>query len=143
MLPFNQFDIPDIPSMPGPFPDNKCCSKDALQSELNNVEKHIKGMMGGSPPEGVVVAATGMAFSCYKGICTPAASAPSAWQFGNYKADKCVNYCINFHEWVHFSDLRPWDESWSWQQVEIFHEFPAYVAEKACLLQMKEKAGKP
>jgi hypothetical protein len=100
-------------------------------------------MMNGSPPEGIVVAATGMAFSCYKGTCTPAASAPSAWQFGNYKKDKCVNYCINFHEWVHFNDLRPWGESWFWQQEEIFHEFPTYVAEKACLLQMKEMAGKP
>jgi hypothetical protein len=44
-----------------------------------------------------------------------------------------VNYCVNFHEWIHFSDTRTWGESWTDVQKEIFHELPAYVGEQpAC-----------
>ncbi len=44
-------------------------------------------------------------------------------------------YCINFHEFTHFTDTRQWDMNWSGTQVVQLREFPAYVGEGACLMQ--------
>jgi RHS repeat-associated protein len=141
---FDIFEVPNIPPMPaGHFPNTECCSKRAIQQSIDSVDGQINRMMNGQTPAGTVVAMTLVAYTCHQGECTPLASDPSLFPWGNYKEDKCANYCINFHEWIHFSDLRSWGEHWSETQKTLFHEFPAYVAEKACLLEMRGRAGKP
>jgi hypothetical protein len=50
-----------------------------------------------------------------------------------------VNYCINFHEFLHFTDTRQWDPNWTPTQLVQFAEFFPYMAERACLRQFGGK----
>jgi hypothetical protein len=49
-----------------------------------------------------------------------------------------VNYCISYHEWVHFTDGRSWNLAnggFDSDASGIFSELP-YIGEKACLQVM-------
>ncbi len=134
---FNMFETPpNIPSMPGPLPKKKCCSQQAIQKASDNVDYQIDRMMQGKTPYGKVVAATMSPINCENGLCSPYPVDPKTYDFRQeYSKDPCVNYCVNFHEFIHFTDTRQWDMNWSGNQIVQFQEFPAYVGEGACLAQ--------
>lgn len=137
---FNMFEPPNLPPMPGPLPDKKCCSHDAIQKSMDSVDYQLDRMMNGKTPYGKVVAATISPIQCSNGLCSNEPVDPKTYVFNKgYSKDPCVNYCINFHEFIHFTDTRQWDMSWTDNQIVRFQEFPAYLGEKACLFQFGGK----
>lgn len=69
-------------------------------------------------------------------VCTPDLSPRSSWRRKSYSNDKCVNYCINYHEWIHFTDDRSWNlanGAFDSYAFAISSELPSYIGEKACL----------
>jgi len=132
---FNMFEIPpNLPSMTGPLPDKKCCSQQAIQKATDSVDYQIDRLLQGKMPAGTVVAMTISPTICSNGLCSNYPVDPKEYVFDNeYSKDPCVNYCINFHEFLHFTDTRQWDMSWSHTQITQFNEFFPYLGEKACL----------
>jgi hypothetical protein len=135
------FEIPPIlPTMPGPVPDKNCCSQQAIQKATDSVDYQIDRLIQGKTPAGTVVAMTISPIQCTNGLCTNYPVDPKEYVFDKgYSKDPCVNYCINFHEFLHFTDPRQWDMSWSDTQITQFNEFFPYVGEKACLMQFGGK----
>lgn len=134
---FDQFETPpNIPSMPGPLPDKKCCSQTAIQKSMDSVDYQIDRMMRGEMPRGSIVAMTMSPILCLDGLCSNYPVDPKEYVFNKgYDKDPCVNYCINFHEFLHFTDTRQWDTTWSISQITRFNEFFPYLGERSCLMQ--------
>jgi hypothetical protein len=75
---------------------------------MRSVERQLDRMVnGGTPPVGEIVAAETRGWFCDDtNVCTPELSPRSSWRRKSYSNDKCVNYCINYHEWIHRTDSR-------------------------------------
>ncbi len=133
---------PNTPPMPGPWPNPKCCDKNAINDSLRSVDRQLDRMVnGGTPPSGEFVAAETRGWFCDNaGVCTPDLSPRSSWRRKSYSNDKCVNYCINYHEWTHFTDSRQWslgNGGFDGDAFALFSELPGYIGEKACLQVMQ------
>jgi len=136
--------LPNIPPMPGPIPDPKCCSKSAIDDDLKSVNDKLKKMADGKYPSGTfggVMTIRGT--TCTGTICSYVPEDPSLFNRQNFSKDKCVDYCANYHEWVHFVDTRSWDNTWGDVKIGIFQEWPGYIANKACLNVFRSLAGAP
>lgn len=142
--------MPALSPKPGPAPDFGCCSKSAIKEDLKSVEYQIGRMIRGlgplatkaGPPadQDSVTSTYDPATEIFTSIGSPAnfdTSIPSG-------GDPCVKYCGRYHEWVHHSDRgRRYAQRWSYLQIYIFTEWPAYVVNAACLRAAEERAKKP
>lgn len=85
------FEPPNIPSMPGPLPNKKCCSQDAIHQWMDGVEYQIDRMMNGQTPYSKAVAATISPTQCNNGMCSNEPVDPKSYVFKKgYSKDPCV-----------------------------------------------------
>lgn len=138
--------------MPGKQPNLDCCSKRSIDKFLRNVDKQIKRLEEGQSLKGRVIASQTVQWSCVKstGVCTMKPYS-DPWSFQRYDDDDCVNYCINFHEWVHHTDNRSFPKAWEdaadaahdYKQIKDFLEKPAYDATRTYLENFLKQVNNP
>jgi hypothetical protein len=129
--------MPDTPGLPSRFPkpNGGCCDKDQITKAKDSAQKQLDRMNAGGVPEGTVTASVTRSHSCDDhGNCVPIVGDPADFDPGIVeKGDPCVDYCITLHEWVHFTDNRPWSTKWTTEQITRHTEYPAYYREVECL----------
>jgi hypothetical protein len=134
------FPPPDISEPPLPTkykrPNPDCCDKTKIQEAIQNARHQIRRMDRGKAPAGKVAAMVMRGSFCDdEGNCVPETIDPSQFDPGIVTpTDPCVDYCTTLHEWLHFSDKRPYGEHWTATQRAIHNEYPPYNAEEQCLL---------
>jgi RHS repeat-associated protein len=130
---------PTVPPFPRTPPNASCCNKGAMQKSLDSTNLQIKRLMSGDPLEGYIGGITVRGITCEGDWCRQLPVDPSLFSPGVTDKDPCVKYCGEFHEWIHFTDNRPWSMKWTDYEQMRFLELPAYVGEKSCLLVLMGK----
>lgn len=141
---------PVIRPKPGRTPDFKCCSRAAIQEDLDSVEANIRRMFRNLSPSSTAgggIADTNLQNSRFYPDTDDVVLKPRPDELFDpsipKSGDPCVGYCNRVHEWVHFTDDRTYNMRWSRTQQDIHLEFWSYMADAACLRAAAERAGRP
>ncbi len=129
--------MPITPALPSRFPkpNGGCCDKAKIKEARESAQSQIDRMNAGGVPEGKLAASSATSHNCdEQGNCVPIVDDEKFFDPGIVeKGDPCVDYCTTVHEWVHFTDNRPWSTKWTDNQITRNFEYPGYVRDRECL----------
>jgi RHS repeat-associated protein len=126
----------------GKRPDKKCCDETKITKMIWNAIHNMRDLQRGIPLQGTIGGMEFTALMCEGKTCH---TEPLSPRFNpnitptEMNRDPCVNFCTRVHEYIHFSDRRPFPSAWMYQdelnwQFWRYREVPAYRQEAKCLL---------
>jgi len=120
----------------GRRPSPCSCNKGLIDAAAASDARQLARMDHGDVPKGSVTGSNFSNIDCDRnGWCTPTVPqwAPFTPYFDPNIQDPCVQFCTRMHEWVHYTDTRPFNLHWPDNELVIFLERPAYQKSLDCL----------